>query len=409
MSADKPAAPRRLLRKALLPLVVLVIGVLAARWIMDSAPQAGRRPPPERQARLVEVATVQPASRPVIVQAFGEVRPAREVVLRAQTAGRVVAIHPDLVPGGRLEQDAVAVEIERRDYELQLQQARGELARAQAELALERGQQAVARREFELLGQQASEEERRLMLREPQLRTAEGSVAAAQAAVAAAELALERTRLRAPFDALVVARGVAPGSTVGTSTDVATLVGTERWWVEVAVPVAALRWIELPTGKSPGSRVRLYDDAAWGKGRYREGQVVRRQGALEEQGRMARLLVEVDDPLALEASGTDRPELLIGAFLRAEIHGRALDNAIALDPAWLRDGDRAWVMNAQDRLEFRPLEVAYRGAGQVLVTGGLEAGARVVTSAIASAVEGMPLRLRGEPTAQPRGEQPHGR
>lgn len=386
----------RLLLRALPPLVVVLLAFFGASLLMESAPQAGRRPPPERQARLVEVALAERVDRPVVVEAFGEVRPAREVTLRSQVGGQVTAVHPDLVPGGRVQGGAKLVEIERRDYELALQKARGELARAEADLALEQGQQAVARREFELLGRNGSEQERRLMLRQPQLQTAQGAVAAARAAVKSAELALERTALKAPFDALVLSREVVAGATVGASTDIASLAGTDAWWVEVALPVAALRWIELPQDGRPGSRVTLFDAAAWGADRHRVGRVVRLHGALEEQGRMARMLVEVDDPLALKPAHAGQPRLLLGAFLRARIQGRAVEQAVALDPAWLRQGETVWVMNAEDKLETRPVQIAWRGADTVLVSGGLAAGERVVTTPINAAAEGMPLRVRAQ-------------
>lgn len=401
MTADRsPRRPLRLALQILLPLAVLALAWVFARGLMDSAPQAGRRPPPERQARLVEVIEAQRVSRPVRVEAYGEVHPAREVVLRAQVAGRVLSVHPDLVPGGRLAAGSTVARIEPRDYELALAQARGELTRAQAELALEQGQQAVAQREFELLGQQASPAERRLMLRAPQLETAQAAVAAARAKLAAAELALERTAVRAPFAAVVLERGVVEGSMVGASSDLARLAGTERWWVELAVPVAELRWIEVAGADSAGSRVRIHDAAAWGAERYREGRVVRLLGALEEQGRMARLLVEVEDPLGVRDPSL--PRLLLGAFVRAEIEGRVLDNAFPLDPAWLHDGDQVWIMTAADRLEIRPVQVAHRG-GTVLVTGGLEHGERIITTPINAAAAGMPLRV-----SAPREEPPNG-
>lgn len=394
-NASKSRRRGRLLLRVLSPIVVLVLAVFAASSLLDTAPKAGRRPPPERQARLVEVTAVEHSVRPVVVSAWGEVRPAREVVLRAQVTGLVADMHAELVPGGRLPAGATALEIERDDYALQLEQARGELVRAQADLALEQGQQAVARREFELLGKKPSAKERSLMLREPQLETARASVAAAKAAVAAAELALERTQVKTPFDALVLERTVATGATVASSTDIATLAATDRWWVEVAVPVSALQWIEVGNGNpGSGSLVRLYDDAAWGGGNYREGRVVRRYGALEQQGRMARLLVEVSDPLALEPANAGKPAMLIGAFLRAEIHGRTLQNVVALEPGWLRQDDVVWLMNAEDRLELRPVKIAYRGTDYLLVADGLAPGERVVTTPINAAAEGMPLRVR---------------
>ena len=80
------------------------------------------------------------------------------------------------------------------------------------------------------------------------------------------------------------------------------------------------------------------------------------------------------------------------AFLRGEIEGRAIDGAVALPRAYLRDGDRVWVMNDENRLEIRAVEVAWRGPEDVLVSDGLAAGDRVVKTHLTTVAEGMALR-----------------
>ncbi|MDZ7810295.1 MAG: hypothetical protein U5L11_09260 [Arhodomonas sp.] len=73
---------------------------------------------------------------------------------------------------------------------------------------------------------------------------------------------------------------------------------------------------------------------------------------LEEEGRLARLLVAVDDPLG-RSGGGEVPRLVLGAFVRGEIHGRRIDEAVAVSPRWLREGDVLWVMDEEDRLAIR--------------------------------------------------------
>lgn len=396
MSPTRTPAGHKIRKIALIlmPLLVLAGGLWVASQLLQSAPQAGRRPPPERQPRLVEVVEAARSTQPVMVTAFGEVRPSRQVELRAQVAGEVVSLHPDFEPGAAVAKGTVLASLERRDYELRLAQAKSNLSRAEAELAMEQGQQTVARREFELLGKDASEAEQRLMLRRPQLQVAQAAVAQAEAEVRAAELALQRTRVAAPFDALVLDRVVAPGSQLGAAGLVATLAGTEQWWVELAVSPSALRWIEASDGDQGGSVVRLFDAKNWGEGVYRQGRVVRVLGEVQASSRMARVLVAVADPLAMIKANADKPGLLMGAFLRAEIVGPMLPEAIAIDPSWLRQGDRVWIMDERDELAARPVQIEYRGDDVILVSDGIEAGERIVTTTLNAVAEGQPLRLR---------------
>lgn len=379
--------------KTLLPILVLGAGAATVTWMMQTASQA-ERTERTRQARLVEVVTAQAGSQRIDVQAQGTVRPARETVVRPQVTGELIEVNDSLEPGERLARDELMVRIEPRDFELAVQMAQSDLDEAKAELLVEQGNQAVAEREYELLDQDLSEQERALVLRQPQLATARARVSRAEAALGDAELDLERTRITAPFDALVVEESVDIGTRLtSTQSEIATLIGTDRFWVELSVPQSDLAWIELPTGDAPGARTVLRQPRAWGEDVTRQGRVLRLLSDVSERGRMARLLVAVDDPLALEPDNHGKPRLIVGQYLQAEIKGKTITDAIALDRELLRQGDRVWVMNDDNRLEIRPVEIAHRGRSQVIITAGLGEGERVVATDIAAAAEGMALRL----------------
>jgi hypothetical protein len=70
-----------------------------------------------------------------------------------------------------------------------------------------------------------------------------------------------------------------------------------------------------------------------------------------------------------------------------------VENAVALDRAYLRDHDTVWVMTPENRLEVRPVTIAWRGAEQVLISAGLAAGDRVITTPLAVVAPGMEVRL----------------
>ena len=268
----------------------------------------------------------------------------------------------------------------------------GEVTRARATLTLEEGNQDVAQREYEVLGQELSEGDKTLVFRVPQLETAKASIASAEAMLNDARLDLERTTVSAPFDALVMSENVDLGSRLTTQSTIARLVGTDVYWVELAVSQADLRWVVLPEEGTEGSPVVLRQPKVWAKGAEREGRVIRLLPDLSDQGRMARLLVAVEDPLALLPENAGKPKLLIGQYLEASLEGREVDGAIYIDRVHLRDGDNVWVMNDENALEVRPLNVVYRGSDHVLAVTGVEAGERIVTTDLATGTQGMPLR-----------------
>lgn len=376
-----------------LALVLLGGGAFSAYWLMERDTSVGERQPQEQAARLVTVTPAETSSPTVSLTAWGRVQPRRELELRPRVSGRVTDVADSLEPGAVVAEDETLLQLDQEPFNIDLRRARTELTRAQADLVLEQGEQTIAEREFELLEEPASEAERALMLRQPQLNQAQAAVTAAEADVADARRALGDTEVTAPFAALVRARNVATGAQVDSGTSVASLVGIGTWWVELAVPARHLQWLEFPDGDGRGSTVRLGNEGAWSPGQYRQGRVVRLLGDLQENGRMARVLVAVDDPLARESSG---PRLLLGSFLRGSIRGRQVKDAVALEPDWVRPGDTLWVMDDEDELVIRDLDVVYRDDDRVLASGGIEPGERVVTSPLALPTQGMPLRTANE-------------
>lgn len=86
--------------------------------------------------------------------------------------------------------------------------------------------------------------------------------------------------------------------------------------------------------------------------------------------------------------------LLLGAFVDVEIAGRELRNAYALPRHAVREGDRVWIVDANDTLEIRDVHVARRERERVLVDDGLHPGDRVITSRLLAPVPNMSVRAQ---------------
>jgi RND family efflux transporter MFP subunit len=390
--------------KAMLALGLLVGGVYAAWWFNATEGRVQASDEERREAsRLVETVTVERGETRVFIDAMGVVTAAREATLRPRVSGMIEAQHDKFVPGGFFETDEFMVQIERADYEQALVQRESELAQAEAALQIELGDQAVAEEELELLQVDIPEINRDLILRKPQVNRARAEKRSAEAAVVSAKLDLERTRITAPFDGHVVERLASVGNNVTAGDALATFVGAERYWIDVAVPVVALRWIETPTDAGErGSPAQVRFPRGWAPDEHREGYVTQRIGRLEEGSRLARIIVSVFDPLARSPENTGEPELVLDAFVDVRIAGRVLDDAVALDRDLVRDDDTTWVMGDDDRLETRELTIAYRGQERAYVVAGLNDGDRVVRTNLTMPVDGMLLRdAADEPTKDP--------
>ena len=396
---NEDAKPRRRLRRAFggmvkIVLTLLLVGGAAAayKYQMDTSPRVQRQRPP-RQARLVQVIELQNSNHATTVNAMGTVVPAQRVTLHPQVSGQIVEVCEALIPGGIVSAGDKLVMIDRRDYEVQVQQRRGDVARALKELKVEQGSQAIARQEYELLGEIIAEEDRELVLRKPQLAAARSALESAEAALRKAELDLARCEIFAPFNAVIQDKHVDLGATVSAGTQLVTLIATDEAWIDLKVPISQLQWLAIPQRNGDtGSSVKIFNTLAWGPERFRTGQVVRLYGQIEAEGRMARLLVGVDDPFSLKPANRGEPKLLMGTFVQAEIEGRTLESVFSISRPHLRDDNTVWIMDANDQLEIRPVQIAFRGPEKVFVKAGIEKNERLVTTDIAAPVPGMPLR-----------------
>lgn len=384
-----------------LPIFILGVALAGGYWLLIKQPAADKEDvPPPRTARLVEVMTVPPTVESLVVEAMGTVQPSKQIELRPRVGGFVISIHSQLIPGGVIAENDLMLTLDPTDFELTVKQREADLASTQSALELEKAQQATAREELALIGERVSEEDKRYVLREPQLANIEAQIKSAEARLAEATTALERAKIRAPFNAVVMDRSVDVGSQIGQNSPLATLAGSDTFWIEFQVPTDELRWIRFPDASHPkGSEVVIHDDTAWSKSMNRTGYVIGLASDLEEGARTAKVLVEVADPLALKEENTNSPKLLLNGYVHGDIKGIDIPESVEIPRDYLRRNDTAWVMDDEGKLEIRAVTVIYIGRDAVIISDGLKAGDKLITTRLRAAVDGMDVRVE-EPTEE---------
>ncbi len=369
--------------KIILPIALIVGAVGISAILIKTAPKAEKKRP-QKQAALVDTIALKAGTETVVLKLTGTVIPAEEITLRARVSGEVVKIHPEFMEGGLLQKGDAILNIDPVDFELALAQSESALQRATFEHKLELGRQDVARREWELLGfgDDASESEKELALRVPHLAASRAALEAAKATVEKSKLNLSRTTLRAAFNAVVLSRNVNIGSQASQQDVLATLAGTDRYWVQASVPADRLPWITIP-----GSVATLHTSS----GATREGLVIKRLGNLEEKGRMARILIAVDDPLCLTSENPECTPLLLGQYVRVDVQGRELEQVYSIPRSALHENRLVWIAAPNSTLELREVDVRWRAEKSVLVSGNLSDGERLITTELTTPMQGLTL------------------
>lgn len=374
----------------IISLCLFAVTALTVLLVFSTEPQPKREAATKRSAMLVEVITAEQGEFEPMINAMGTVKPAQEVMLRPRVNGQVVSLSQNFVPGGFVKEGEVLLQIDPSDYRNQIAQRKSELAQAETTLSIEMGEQEIANRDYERLNQKLSPMQKSLVLREPQLSSAKARVEAAKAALVQAELELERTKIKAPFAAQILDRHANIGSQVSPSEVIAHLIGMEVYWVEATIPLSKLPRISM----QGEHKVKIFNRTAWKKNTYREGRVHSVIGELQDETRMARVLIEVQDPLARNTARGEQV-LMVGSFVECDISAEPLQNVVKLPREYIRKQDTAWIMQGQ-KLSIRELDIAFLDEDFAYVSSGIQGGEQIVTTSLSRVRDGAELRLKSD-------------
>ena len=376
--------------KVIAPVIVLTVSA-GVVWALGAA-----RPAPEKKEesqRLISLYVDEVKSEVVTisVQTQGEVRPKTEIDLIPQVSGRIVAISLSFAEGAGFGPGTTLVKIDDTDYKLAVIRARARVAEAQ--VAVQRELARTRIKEDHWLDKRSSGEPTPYALNKPQLIEAEAKLLAAQADLKQARLNVTRTEISAPFAGRVAEKSIGIGQYVSAGTRLGRVFSTAT--VEIRLPLtdAQLAELDLPMGfmADAFNAPQVQFTARVGnREHFWHGRIVRTHASVDPQTRLIYAVAEVEDPYGL---GSDHgAPLAVGMFVSAEITSVTSQLAFVLPRLALRNTDKVYVINDDNRLEIRTVDVLSTSADTVLVTSGVEAGEKVVTSTIPAAVDGMEVR-----------------
>lgn len=338
-------------------------------WISSSfgrkvATKGPPRPVPVRTAK------VQQRDLPLLLDALGTVTAIKTVTLRSRVDGEVMKVA--FSEGQVVQEGQVLAEIDTRPFEAQKQQAEGQLARDQANLKLAR---IVLSRSKELLKKSAIAQQT-IDEQTAQVQQLEGTVKASEGILANAQLQITYSKIVAPITGRIGLRLVDQGNTVRANDPNGLAVITQLQPISV---VFTIPQDEIPRVlKQTKAGKKLAVDAF-----NRDFRVKLATGKLQA---IDNQIDATTGTLRLKANFDNEDGLLFpNQFVNARLLVDTRKDAILVPTAAVQRGPNdifVYVVNSDDTVDRRIVELGPAEGGETSITSGLKAGEVVVIDGV---------------------------
>lgn len=306
-------------------IIVIMIGVLAS--LFSSKPQARKWAGGEAPSVVVEITDLQQQNYATWIDSYGTAESLTRTQLAAEVSGRVMTVSPKIRAGGTFAEGDVLVQLDDRNFRVEVDIAASAAADAEVRYLQEVAQADLAAQEWN--ERPNNDAAQLLALRKPQVAAAKAAVQAAKARLDKAKLDLTRTQIKAPFDGKVLQQMVDVGQMISPSQGIAEIYGTDVVEVRLPVKIADLEHLSIPednAANQPLPKVLL--NGEFGSRTYQwEGEIIRSEGAFDPATRMLYVVAQIKEPFI---ANEQRPAIRIGQFLSAKIEGQRLEDVFVI-------------------------------------------------------------------------------
>jgi multidrug efflux system membrane fusion protein len=383
--------------------VLLAAGIGAWWWWRSSNPgtgatgdtaatKRGARFDPTKSVVPVAPATASSVDMPVRISALGTVTARSTVTVKARVDGLLQRVN--FREGQTVRAGQVLAEIDPRPFQVQLQQAQGQLERDRAQL---QNAQSDLQRYRNLLAQDsiaAQQVDNQAAL----VRQYEATLVSDRAAVESAQLNLNYTKITAPTNGRVGLRQVDAGNMIHASDANGVVVITEVDPIAVVFPI--------PQDRLPAVMTQLQANAKLAVDAYdREGRIKLASGTLVTADNV---IDTTTGTVKLKAEFPNKEGMLFpNQFVNARLLVETLKATIAVPTAAIQrgaPGTFVYVIKDDSTVTVRPVKIGTVDVDQTAITEGLVVGERVVADGADKLREGARVEPIDRTATAPRRE-----
>lgn len=372
----------------ILSIVFLVGGAFAMKSLMETKPEA-KKSVLESWVPSVRVMTAELTDYTPVISAEGSVMASTKTMLISEVSGAITFISSQLEKGNTISKGEILIKVDDANYQTELTNSKSSLADAELLLAQEKAKAMQAEREWSKLGRGGLASD--LMLRKPQIKSANAKIEAAQAMITKAERDVRKTIIRVPYTCMVDQKFIDAGAFVSSMSQIAEVSAIDQYEVRLPLNLNELGYLTENSGMS--SEVMLNANIG-GKVYQWIGKAERFEGGIDSAtfSRIMVVSVKRDDS---QDKGYELPP--VGLFLKADFTGSPMGEVFSIPREAFREDDKLWVLSKENTLKIIDVKII-RAEKEVMIVDvdSLKVGDRIINSPIAIPVNGMQLEIDTE-------------
>ncbi|MCP3060801.1 MdtA/MuxA family multidrug efflux RND transporter periplasmic adaptor subunit [Myxococcus sp. K38C18041901] len=334
------------------------------------------------RAQQVVPDTARARDVPVFIAGLGAVTPTHSVTVRTRVDGQLMRLA--FKEGQLVDEGDVLAEIDPRPFQVQLEQAQGQLLRDRALLTNAR----LDLQRYRTLFAQDSVAKQTLDTQAALVRQYEGIVKTDEGAVASAELNLTYSRITSPVAGRVGLRQVDPGNIVHAADSTGIVI------VNSLRPITVI--FSVPEDRVPDILARLEAHQTLPVDAYDRG-----DQRLLARGTLATVDNQIDPTTGTARLRADFPnhdfKLFPQQFVNARLRIDVLRDATVVATAAIQHGVQGpfvYVLQPDDTVRVQPVSLGPTDADDTVVTRGVSVGERVVVEGADKLTDGAHVRVQ---------------
>lgn len=315
----------------------------------------------------------------------GQVEARANVVISPQVTGRVVSLHPNLIPGGTIKAGEVLFSVEPTDYEIALKRSRSEVAGAQADLTQAKADASNFIKDWQRV--YPDRPAPALVAKEPQIKAIEARLAAAEASVEQAQTNLARTKVTADSAIRIIESSVEVGQLVAPSGQYGSYYVVDALRIRASTQYSVIRDLGLGAG-SRAAIIKSYQNGGPDSNNSTDSNnsypatILSIGAALDDRTQLQPLIISVPA----------NHNLTPGTFVTVRVSGSQNIGVFALPAAAMATRSTVWRVS-DGKLEETPVSIVDITEDQVIVRS-FDAGDGIVISQVPTSFVKRPVKIR---------------